>query len=328
MRTLLRHAAVTMGLIAGGFAAPLPLAAQAPSPAIRQAPLVFVATLSEVVEGPVGLSSPPVRSYRLGFEKADKPLRGTLPESLQFSYSIRAEIPPAFTVGQRYLVAARLGQGQQAIEILPATGETLKSVQAELSLPIGWILKSGKPFSPWAMRGDAAWPKESELQAEATCAGTGRPALFAGEGITIEVEQVPPKNLKQFQNPFGDGQFKITVTNTTNAARTVPALLKDGDTIRWHDSLVIMCHNSPYWLPSEGPLKNPQPVALGPGESVSTTIDTLRLSDGVAWPRGGSRILFTFALGEVAADNFFYYFSSLHDRMRAERKRADAEREP
>ena len=27
--------------------------------------------------------------------------------------------------------------------------------------------------------------------------------------------------------------------------------------------------------------------------------------------------MFTFAVGEAAADNFFYYFSSLHDGMRA-----------
>jgi hypothetical protein len=62
-------------------------------------------------------------------------------------------------------------------------------------------------------------------------------------------------------------------------------------------------------------------VKLASGESVSGTIDTLRLGDAVPWPRGGSRIGFTFALGELAADNFFYYFSRRHDPLRAERNK-------
>jgi hypothetical protein len=45
-------------------------------------------------------------------------------------------------------------------------------------------------------------------------------------------------------------------------------------------------------------------------------VNTLQLGNGVSWPRGGSRIHFTFALGDVSAGNFFYYFSALHDKMR------------
>ena len=33
--------------------------------------------------------------------------------------------------------------------------------------------------------------------------------------------------------------------------------------------------------------------------------------------RGGARVYFQFCLGEKATSNFFYYFSAMHDPMRA-----------
>ncbi|MBL8794074.1 MAG: hypothetical protein JNM56_09215, partial [Planctomycetia bacterium] len=41
----------------------------------------------------------------------------------------------------------------------------------------------------------------------------------------------------------------------------------------------------------------------------------LQLKD-VSWPRGGSRVLFQFSLGELSASDFFYYFSDFHDPLR------------
>ncbi len=300
------------------------MAQNEPSPVVRQAPLVFVATLSKAQAGPVGLSFPPLRTFELGFEKADQPLRGTLPKSLEFSYSIRTAYSQPFTIGERYLVAARLSQGQQVLELLQAKEVVLEATRNELKLPIGWLVKSWRHqtfISPWLLaKPERPWPKDNILKGDFKCF-TGRPTLLAGEGITIEVEQVLPANINEFQNPYGDGQFKVTITNTNKTARTVPALLKDGDEIRWEDSLVIVCSEQAYVLPSHKPLKNPSSVELGPGESIATVVDTLLLDDA-PWPRGGSRITFTFALGEVATDNFFYYFSGLHDMLRAKRKQA------
>ncbi len=312
-------------LIALGFGARHSEAADELPATVKQAPLVFVATLKEVQEGPVARSFPPIYTFRLTFDAADKPLRGTLPEKLgPFAFSHRGEAPPPLTVDERYLVAMKMGQGPQVVALLPASDDLIREAKAALSLPIGWSNDGGKIVSPWATRGADTWPADAKLTADWKCAKSGRPALLAGDGIEVQVEQVPPKNLQEFKNPFGDGQFKITVTNTGKMGLSVPALFQDGDEIRWHDCLVLVCQNKSYVLPSSGPIKNPQPVELAPGESVSTTIDTLLLPDDVPWPRGGSRILFTFAIGEAAADNFFYYFSSLHDGMRAESKKAFA----
>jgi hypothetical protein len=292
-------------------------------PTLKSAPLVFTATLKEVQEGPVARSFPPIYTFRLTFENADKPLRGVLPETLgPFHFSHRGEVPPPLKIGERYLVGLKASQGMQVVAMVPASGEVLREAKAALSLPLGWSKKGDEIVSPWAARGGDWWPADAKLTAELTCAKSGRPALLAGEGIEVKVEQVPPKNLQEFKNPFGDGQFKITVTNTGKMAVSVPALIQDGDEVRWHDSLVLICQEKPFLLPSTGPLVNPHAVELAPGESVSTTIDTLLLGDDVPWPRGGSRIPFTFALGEAAADNFFYYFSNLHDAMRAESKKA------
>ena len=216
-------------------------------PTLKGAPLVFIATLKEVQEGPVARSFPPIYTFRLTFEKADKPLRGTLPEKLgPFHFSHRGEAPPAMKIGERYMVAAKNSEGAAIVALVPATDETVEQAKSALSLPIGWANDGGEVVSPWASRGADWWPADAQLKADFQCATSGRPALLAGDGIEVKVEQVPPKNLQEFKNPFGDGQFKVTVTNTGKMGLTVPALIKDGDDIRWHDSLVIMCQNKPY----------------------------------------------------------------------------------
>ena len=153
--------------------------------------------------------------------------------------------------------------------------------------------------------------------AKAVCSKTGRPALRAGEGIVLKAAQVIPKQIKRYQNPFGDGKFKLTVTNTSQVAADVPALLADGGRISWAGSLLIFSRGTVHFLPGAGALGDPRPVRLEPGESVSAVIDVLPVS-GIRWPRGGSRVIFTFCLGELTARNFFYYFSRRHDRLRRE----------
>lgn len=300
----------------------LPLGAQDKSPTLRPAPLAFVAKLESVKAGPVAKSFPPIYSFTLTFTDAEKPLRGKLPDSLVFAHRVRAIDPPAYEAGAKYLVTAGGVDRPTIVELLPATKESIRAAKEAFALPIGWSQRDGKLISPWAARGEGYWPQDAKLSAELKCEQTGRPALLAGSEITIQVEQVPPKDKQEFKNPFGDGLFTVTVTNTGKTAATVPALITDGEEIRWHESLVILCRDQPLLLPSTGPLKSPTAVELKPGESVSTTIDTLLLSDEVQWPRGGSRVHFTFALGDIAAENFFYYFSNLHDALRAEHHKA------
>lgn len=284
---------------------------------LNRASLVFTGELSAAVAGPVAQSFPPIYSYQLTFAPKLVALRGLLPETRTFNYRERTTKPPQFSAGKQYLIAVN---GDTVTKALLANDELLEVARRAVSVPLGWSFEDDKPISPWASQGANAWPADSALTAKLVCAKSGRPALLAGEGIQISVEQIPPENLQKFKNPFGDGLFKLRVTNTGNAKVQVPALIREGDTIRWHDSLVIICGGKARLLPRKTPPLAPTAVELEPGQTISTTIDTLLLPGDVPWPRGGSRIHFTFCLGELAADNFFYYFSSLHDGMRARRQ--------
>ena len=107
----------------------------------------------------------------------------------------------------------------------------------------------------------------------------------------------------KFGNPDGDGEFRLTVKNTTDKQVTVPALLTDGKEVLWKESLLIVCQGKTYTIPgSKGVRANPRPVVLEPGKSVSTVVNALTLS-GPEWPRGGYRIEFVFALGEATNDS-------------------------
>jgi hypothetical protein len=141
---------------------------------------------------------------------------------------------------------------------------------------------------------------------------------MAGPDIEFTAEQVPAKEPKKFQNDmYGDGQFKLTVKNTGAGPVEVPALLTDGKTVFWADSVVVIVQNEPKLLGAAGRASGAKPVALKPGGSVTGVIDTLTVPN-ISWPNGGSRVHFDFALGEKTASNFFYYFSKLHDGMRHE----------
>jgi hypothetical protein len=285
--------------------------------AFNRSELAFTAKVAKVVYGPVALSEPPIYSLTLTF-KDGKALRGELPADLTFSYSKKQSDKPVFKDGAEVLVAAvrepAPGKGARISEIVPATAAGAATAKLGLSIPVGWVLENGKPVSPWSSLGDRA--KIPGMKADQVCAISGRPALLAGQGIRISVEQVLPKEVKKFQNPFGDGEFKVTVTNAGKEAVEVRALLADGGKILWDDSLVFLEGGRHHVLPPSGAAgKVARGVTLKPGESVTGVVNTLRLR-GVPWPRGGSRVNFQFCLGELTAQNFFYYYSKLHDAMR------------
>ena len=277
---------------------------------------VFTGKITKVIPGPVGLSDPPVYTFTLEFAVTDT-LRGSKPAAEGFSYQIRAKVKPAFDGEAMYLVGLNK---KQIVTLLLADKDDLARAKKLMALPGGWSIVGGKPLSPWVSLGDKAWPKEGLKLSEVVCSTTGRPALLCGEGIELKVEQVPAKNPMKFQNDmFGDGTFKVSVTNTTKADVTVNALLTNGKgTILWADSILLLYKGKPSTFAGVGLVtKDSKPLLLKAGESVSTELDTLPI-EGVDWPRGGSRVYFDFVLGEKSVNNFFYYFSRLHDPMRAE----------
>ena len=202
------------------------------------------------------------------------------------------------------------------IDLMTPVGDRVRAQAAEsLALPLGWTLEGGRPVSPWAslaIRSTGPAPDKTPV-----CAKTGRPALPAEDPIDIAVSQIIPPGVDPFRNPYGDGRFKVTVTNRGDRPVTVPALLANGKNILWADSLVVIDistvsnRGATCLLRGAGAIakaKDLRPVELQPGESVSAEVD-VRHAHGVAFQPGAARYYFRFCLGEKSATSFFYFRS-------------------
>ncbi len=288
--------------------------------ALNQADLVFTGTVSKVVRGPTAMSYPPIYTMQIEFTGA-KVIKGNPPKKAAFSYRSRQKDPPSLAKGDRLIVAAaaipgRAGQ-YKITKLAKATAENLRLAKVAAKLPVGWSMAKGKPLSPHASLGAKAWPKAAKPTTKIACSKTGRPALLCGPGVTLTAKWTPPVKPVKWANPYGDGLFKITVTNTTKKAVEVPALLADGKgRTLWADSLVIVWRGKSLLLPEAGGIgADVRSVRLEAGASVTTEINALKLK-GVGWPRGGSRVYLRFALGEKSGESFFYYLSRHHDKLR------------
>jgi len=284
-----------------------------------KAQFVFTGKLDHVQAGPVGQSFPPMYTHTLGFQ-VQRVLRGDVKvgANLTCSHVVRQHDPPSFPAGKVCLVAASVTRGTMRVErIEEADPQRIAAVELACSLPLGWRIEKGKPVSPWAKLGSSAWPARAGAAIKVRCSKTGRPALLAGAGVELRVEPVPPAKEIKWTNPDGDGEYKVTVTNATDNSIRVPALLTDGESILWEESLVVLCQGKVYPCPgSKGVPEAVKPAELQPGESVSAVVNALRLK-GPEWPRGGYRIEFQFCLGELSATKSFYYMSRHHDGIRA-----------
>ena len=71
------------------------------------AELLVIGKFTQVTAGPVGLSNPPVRTYKLQISP-EKILRGTAPvkQAMAASYSIRQDKPPSFPNAETEAVIA------------------------------------------------------------------------------------------------------------------------------------------------------------------------------------------------------------------------------
>src|SRR6516162_5695908 len=269
--------------------------------------VLVLADLTSAREGPSLPTNPPQYNTALAL-KVNEPLRGALKKDDTASGNLRTTgVKPTLTVGKKHLVAA--------IEEL--TDDNLKDARAVAAMPRGWSVEGKEFVSPWAALGRKAWPKGLEGKSAIRCARTGRPALLVGDEIEFSVEKVPPAREIKFQNPDGDGEYKITLKNPTRKDVKIPALFTDGDKVLWDESVVIVCQGKAYPAPGAAGLpEKAKPVELKAGESISGTVNALRL-EGPQWPRGGYRIEFLFCLGEKASNQSFYYYSKHHDAIRA-----------
>jgi hypothetical protein len=279
---------------------------------------VFQGKLTAIIPGPVGRSFPPVYNYRLNFQVTTV-LRGSTPikKPVTCFYSVRQKTPPVFPEGKLCLVAAETSRGSlKAVRFEKVTTGNLNDATFASMLPLGWSFRDGKLSSPWTAFGKGAWPASQREAGFLACSQTGRPVLLAGPAVQFTVAPVPPVKKVKFSNPDGDGQYKITLTNTTEKPVMVPALRRAQGEPLWLESIVILCQKKTYPAPGSQGLSSPtEPVVLKPGESVSTIVNALTLQ-GPEWPRGGYRIAFQFCLGEQSNVQSFYYMSRHHDPIR------------
>jgi len=288
---------------------------------------VFTGRLDQVITGPVGMSYPPMYTHMLYFT-VEKVLRGTLKagDKVTCSHVARQTNEPVFPMGRVCVVGAAKAQDTlTALRVEQSSTELLAQVTAACAMPIGWRMEGGKPVSPWAALGRKAWPADAPAgDAKVVCSKTGRPALMAGDQVVLDVSPVPPKVAIQWTNPDGDGEYTISVTNTTDRPAVVPALLSGGGKIMWEESLVILCQDKAYACPgSRGVTGKVEPTTLAPRQSVSTVVNVLRLQDP-EWPQGGYRIEFQFCLGEKGKTQSLYYMTKHHGKLRDELLRKPA----
>jgi len=279
--------------------------------------IVVTATITGIKQGPTARSFPPIYNHTLTL-KIVGVLRGGLKKGavLQVHHSARQVKKPEFPKGQVVVALSNARGGYRVDGLEAADAKKLGAVKLACELPLGWSVMKGKVTSPWAAQKDRAWPNAQKVDAKHQCSVTGRPVLMAGPGASFKVEKMPPAKAIKFRNPDGDGEYKITVSNTTKEPLTIPALRTDGKRILWKESMVILCQGKPYTVPgSVGLLVPTKPLVLKPGESVGTVIHALAL-EGPRWPRGGYRIEFQFCLGEKSGTQSFYYYSKHHDPIR------------
>lgn len=282
----------------------------------ENAEMIFIGTLDNVVAGPVGLSSPPMRTHQLTFSVTET-LRGDLPadENVDCSSVLRQNAEPVFPEGKICVVFAKKIEGRLTIiEIREANDAALADARTIVQYPMGWTIRDGNWFSPWESLGEKGWTAGTD--SSEVCHATGRPALLVGSQIKLEISVVPPVKEIKWTNPDGDGIYKITVSNPTDHAIEVPALVTRDGNILWKESLVILCQDKAYPLHgAQGVTEGVSPKVLQAGESVSTEVNAFEL-EGPEWPRGGYRIEFQFCLGEKSERASFYYMSSHHDALR------------
>jgi len=276
------------------------------------AEVLVVGKIVQAVAGPVGLSNPPLRTYRIQIS-ADKMLRGPakLDKQIAASYSVRQQKEPTFpTPDKDSLIALTFVRDAWVLQSIDEVNAVnVEQATMATSFPLGWTIKDGKLVSPWASVGKPA------QASGVVCFVTGRPVLVAGD-VRFSVEAMPPAKVIKFGNPDGDGEYKLIVKNDTANEIEVPALLTDGKNIRWNESIVIRCQNKTYPIPgSTGDVAGLKPVVLKPGESVTGTTHALALQ-GPDWPKGGYRIEFQFCLAERSATHSLYYLSKHHDVIR------------
>ena len=227
------------------------------------------------------------------------------------------------TVGMTYL--ACLSDGQHINTLVELDQNTIEQLIQSSKMPLGWNKQSnGRYESAWQYSHAKAikWHDHPRFAHHEKCAKTGRPLLITSDDVSLSSEPVHAAQTKEYQNPDGDGIFKLTVTNNSNRPVEIPALLRDTHSkkILWEESVFVITDAGNHFFPGHGQARDVEPTILEPHENVSTKLDTLTLH-GLSWPQGGWRLNLRFCLGDKATEGNYYYFTDHHEPLRKKAKK-------
>ncbi|EES98303.1 Hypothetical protein GSB_11354 [Giardia duodenalis] len=278
--------------------------------AVGSHPAIGYGTITQLMPGMQTMSIPPQCRCSL-VVKPLKMIRGNACDEVMFFY-IGDRCP--VEKGKTYLFGGTESDGVlvfKAAEPVASEDEARKLAEKLLAVPYGWDSATKSPFTKkWA---------GPTTGATSVCATSGRPAYAVPAGLEMTVDQIIPPDASDYGNPYGNGEFKITITNKTSAGVMVP-VVKVGSKYDFEQSLVITIADmdegtSTRCIFPEDVPAGAEMTLIPAGGSISGTVNTLKLK-GVNWPSGGNRVYFNFGIGGLVAQNFFYYYSSIHDAMR------------
>lgn len=87
-----------------------------------------------------------------------------------------------------------------------------------------------------------------ELKGDIVCSVTGRPFLRNGPHIAYKIEKVIPADAHEYKNPYGDGKFRITVTNRGNSAEPTAILQGVASSTVYMEESIIACVSGKYYV--------------------------------------------------------------------------------
>ncbi|CAF0976805.1 unnamed protein product [Rotaria magnacalcarata] len=307
---------------------------------LAKTPIAFIGTIDQVIPGISTRSMPPTNHYKLIMGNI-RSLRGSV-STTEFGYHqhgaghflqqviqnpdgsetlgdqpLQEQVKEP-TVGISYLACS--SDGQHINTLVELDNNTIEELIKLSKIPLGWSKQSnGQYESPWqhSHAKTVKWHDNKQYTSYDKCAKTGRPLLITTDDIKLTCEPVQAAHVKEYQNPDGDGVFKLTVKNNSNRPVEIPALLRDSHTknILWEESVFVITDAGNHFFPGHGHARDVEPTLLEPNASVSTKLDTLTLH-GLSWPQGGWRLHLRFCLGDKATEGSYYYFTDHHEPIR------------
>ena len=242
--------------------------AQLDPQSVRSADIVVSGVVADDPQIDIGESYPPVYWYRFTVRDT-KQVKNTLPDDLQILYTVRGEDHTPIKKGDHLLLALR--KLDQHLEDEGSKTAQKPKVRSTLDV-IGKV-----PLTPAAL--SAARRAVEDLKP-------------LGSGVAMTIEQLPPKKPVKWSNPYGDGRFRVVITNSGKQPAHVPAVFA----------------YSPYGS------KQVRPAAvMAPGASQTFEVDALELP----WKNlpGGARLTITVQAADKSVSSFFYFSYNHHMPM-------------